>query len=335
MTLGERLDEALEGRGRQLWLAAVLVPATALVVGAIALPDLVYDRFLWRYFWGPVVADAQNVGSVRHGGVLARPGYTLVSEAGYAYTLIVALLGLVRLLDHLDVGNSPSFFFGLVPFGFLGGALRVVEDTGAVDWPLNVLLISPIIYFTMFGATVLLLVGAIVLERRGAVERYEVPLAAAGGVAFAAVLAFLLAHGLGSTTVIWWVPVSVLALATAVWAAVWFPVDRSLPEVTAVTGGMGAVLLWAHLLDAASTSIGISYLNYGEKHPVVRMMMDAAGTIWVFVPVKAAVVLLILWSFDERFFEEYERLPYMLLVGVLAVGLGPGTRNTLRATIGV
>ncbi|MDY6779200.1 MAG: DUF63 family protein, partial [Halobacteria archaeon] len=283
----------------------------------------------------PILADAKGVASVAHDGVVAHPGYTLVSEAGYAYVLIVAVLGLVRLLDYLDAGNQPKFFYGLVPFGFLGGAVRVVEDTGTLEWPLNFFFISPVIYFTMFFVTVALLSASVRLESEGYVESYARPLAVSGSLLFGGVVGYLFYFGYTNNSIVAWVPPTVLVLTTLTWGAVWFGVERFFPVVNQGTGRMGAVLLWGHLLDASATTVGIEYLGYGEKHPVVQAIIRSTGTTYTFIPVKAGVVLVILYAFDEKFFEESDRLPYLLLVAMLAVGLGPGTRNALRATIGV
>jgi uncharacterized membrane protein len=43
----------------------------------------------------------------------------------------------------------------------------------------------------------------------------------------------------------------------------------------------------------------------------------------------------VLWVFEDEIFEESPRYTMLLLVAVLAVGLGPGTRDMLRATFGV
>ncbi|MFB6130654.1 MAG: DUF63 family protein, partial [Salinigranum sp.] len=43
----------------------------------------------------------------------------------------------------------------------------------------------------------------------------------------------------------------------------------------------------------------------------------------------------VVWVFEEDIFEESPRYAMLLLVAVLAVGLGPGTRDMLRATLGV
>jgi len=91
------------------WLAAFVALLGAFVVGVLAAPRLVWDRFIWQYFWGPVAADAQAANcAVNEGGtvddvlydagacsaadasgaVYAQPGYTLVSELGYVVALM-------------------------------------------------------------------------------------------------------------------------------------------------------------------------------------------------------------------------------------------------------
>ncbi|MFB6284188.1 MAG: DUF63 family protein [Halobacteria archaeon] len=322
-------------KGVELWWILVLAPFAILAAGLLLKPDLFYDRFIWKYFWGPVVADSRNVAEVVHNGVRAQPGYTLISELGYAYTLILAVLAVVNILEIFDKGNRPRFFYSLVPSVFLGGALRVVEDTGALKPPINYVFISPIIYFTMFILVLAFLLISILLERKGYVDSYSKPLGVLGAAALTVTLAFLVLNGLQRGAIIIWVPVASLALATVSWGVVWFPVEKYSAMIMEGTGWMGAVVLWGHMVDAASTTVGIEYLGYGEKHPLVQGIIDISGTTFTFIPVKIAIVLLILYAFDREFFEEYDKLPYLLLVAVLAVGLGPGTRNLLRATIGV
>jgi len=321
-------------RSRILWLAAVVVPVIVVTSGSVLRPELFYDRFFWQYFFGPIVADSQT-SPVTRNGVTATPGYTLVSSAVYAYYLLLAVIGSVHLLDRLGVGDTKSFFYALVPYGFLGGALRVVEDTGSFEAPLAYFFISPVIYFTMFLLTVAVFIVAVVAQRRGETDDYATVVAGAGTAAFVAVAAYLAYFGVTEAGVALWIPAVVVGMATLFFAVVWFPLDSLVPEVNAATGLTGAVLLWAHFLDAASTIIGVEYLEYGEKQPIVQNIIDLTGTTYSFAVVKAGIVVLILYAFDEQFFEEFERLPYLLLVAVLAVGLGPGTRNTLRMTLGI
>ncbi len=321
-------------RKRVIWLAAVLVPIGVVAVGSLVRPEVFYDRFFWQYLYGPIVADSQT-SPVTRNGVTATPGYTTVSTAVYAYYLVLAVVGAVELLDRFEVGDTKSFFYALVPYGFLGGALRVVEDTGSFEAPLAYFFISPVIYITMFVFTAVVFLAAVYAQREGIVDDYAKPVAGAGVVAFAAVGAYLVYFGVTEAAVDLWIPVVVVAGATVFFAVVWFPLERLAPDVNKATGLMGAVLLWAHFLDASSTILGVEYLGYGEKQPIVQSIIDLTGTTYSFAVVKAAIVLLIIYAFDEQFFEEFRRLPYLLLVAVLAVGLGPGTRNTLRMMLGI
>jgi len=321
-------------RSRVVWLAAVVVPIAVVGVGSVVRPELFYDGFFWKYLYGPIVADSQG-GVAELRGVTATPGYTLVSSAVYAYYLLLAVVGTVDLLDRLEVGGTRSFFFALVPFGLLGGAVRVVEDAGTFDEPLSFLFISPVIYFSMFAFAVVVFLVAVTAERRGYVDDYAHIVAGAGATAFAVVAAYLVYFGVTEGSFAVWIPAAVVGASTLVFAVIWFPLDRLFPEVNEATGVMGAVLLWAHLTDGFSTVVGVEYLGYSEKQPIVDAVISVTGTTYSFVVLKAAIVLLILYAFDQRFFDDFDRLPYILLVAVLAVGLGPGTRNTLRMTLGI
>jgi uncharacterized membrane protein len=87
--------------------------------------------------------------------------------------------------------------------------------------------------------------------------------------------------------------------------------------------------------------------NLVPKHPLNLFIVEttasilpasveaAIGSAWSFLLVKLAVASLVLWAFDERAFEESPRFTVLLVLAVVAVGLGPGTRDLLRATLGV
>lgn len=317
------------------WLLAFFLPITVVALGALVRPELFYDRFVWQHLYGPIVADSIREPSVARAGVEASPGYTVTSTAVYAYYLLLSVVGIVELLERYDIGNSPEFFYALVPFGFVGGALRVVEDVGTFQPPVSFFFISPLIYVTMAAFTAAVFVIALRLESQGRYDSYWKPLAAAGTIAFTVLALYILVQGFLDPPVFATVPIGAVVLATASWAVIWFVVKFNFPSIIEPTGKMGAVVLWGHMLDAASTAVGVEYFGYGEKQPVVDAIITTTGTAYSFILIKAAVIVAILWAFDEKFFEDYERLPYLLLVAILAVGLGPGVRNTLRIMIGV
>ena len=367
----------------QLWGGAVLALLVAVVGGSLAFPRPVYDRFVWHYFWGPVQADAQSaVCAVREGGVtryldsasactnaaepVAYPGYTLVSEVGYVVVLLVALTGVVFLLRRLGVGGSKGFFYALVPFMFFGGALRVVEDVNdavpagetLVAYPLNTLIISPIIYFTVFVVTLAAVVVSVTLARNGVVDDYRRPLAASGVavlVASLSYLAYMAATGAQNVTFYPQVLLITLAAATLAAVATWTLVRRYAPGVVSGTGPMLAlVVIWGHAVDGAANVVGLDWMtalgagpNLVPKHPVNAAIVDITGGLlppgvlavtgdtWPFLLVKLAAATFVVSIFDEQVMEESPRYSVLLLIAIVAVGLGPGTRDMLRATFGV
>ncbi|MFB6094904.1 MAG: DUF63 family protein [Halodesulfurarchaeum sp.] len=371
-----------DSRTERLWTAAVGGVTVVLVAGSLLFTDTVYGGFVWHYFWGPVYADAHGAAcAVWNAGEptllrstagcaaapepVAYPGYTLVSEIGYALILIAALTGLVFLLRRLDVGEQPGFIYPLIPFVFFGGALRVVEDANdavpagidpAIQYPLNALIISPLIYFTVFFLTLAALVASVWLWRRGRTDTFEWPLAGVGMGLLATTLGYLvvLSATTGYVTFHPAFTVLTLLLATVIAGGIWWMVREYVPEIARGTPIIGGVVLWAHAVDGVSNVLGIDWgaelglpRDLVPKHPVNRLVVDVAnaivppgvqaviGTAWAFLLLKIVAALAVIWVFDERMFEDSPRFAVLLLIAVIAVGLGPGTRDMLRATFGV
>ena len=365
------------------WLATFIGSIVALVVGALAFPGRVYDGFLWRYFWGPVDADAHGATcAVRSGGTTERlygqtacagadgivvtPGYTTVSTVSYAIVLVFMLVGVLLLLRRLDIRMSKRFYFALFPFMLFGGALRVVEDVNAtfvregvgmlIPFPSVGLIISPFIYFTMFAITLAALVGTISLSKRGIIDEFEPALGAVGTVSLSATLAVLLYVSVTSDLVGFYPAVAVIVLigATLIAAAFWVLSERYAPRINAGTGTMGILVVWGHSVDGIANVLSLDWheelglpVEYGSKHVVnaavdrytgliqPEWLTDAIGTVWPFLIIKIVAAVAVVWVFDREIFEESPRYAYLLLIAILAVGLGPGTRDMLRATLGI
>ncbi len=364
------------------WVAAFAIGVVVTVAAAVGFPRRVADGFLWRYFWGPVDADAHGAAcAVRSGGsterlysqsacraaegFVAEPGYTAVSTVSYAVVLVFMLVGVLLLIRRLEIELSPRFFFALFPFMLLGGALRVVEDVNAtllaadmgtfIPYPEVALIISPFIYFLMFGFTLAALVATIRLERRGVLDRFEPTLAAAGTVGLVATLG-VLAYASVTREIVAFNPLFlgiVLVGATATAALFRVLSERFAPVVNEGTGRMGILVVWGHAVDGLANVLSLDWgqqlvgQTYTSKHVInaatVRItesiqpawLSEAIGTAWPFFLLKVLAATAVVWVFDDRIFEESPTYAYLLLVAILAVGLGPGTRDTLRATLGI
>ncbi len=371
------MNEALDRTDPvRAWIASVVGLALALAGGVALFPQQVYDGFIWKYFWGPVVADAhgqacaQRIGgeTVLDGdcttGIVAEPGYTTISTASYAVILLIALVGVIFLLRRLDVGDDRGLFFAVIPFVFFGGALRTVEDANivllnagdpAIGFPASALLISPLIYVVVFAVTLAALVGSVAATDRGLVERYEYPLFATGAILLSITIAYLAGLALTMEEIGFepMVPIITLVGATVLAALAWVLTERYAPEVNRGTGYMGLVIVWGHAVDGVANVLSLDWPHafglpqYEPKHVVNAAIQDVTeviqpawltdliGHTWPFIPVKVGAALFVVWLFNDEMFDESPTYTLLLLIAVLAVGLGPGTRDFLRATFGI
>jgi uncharacterized membrane protein len=119
-------------------------------------------------------------------------------------------------------------------------------------------------------------------------------------------------------------------------------IDRWRPAVLAETGDAGVLVLFAHVFDGVTTTIGVDVLGTGERSALPARIMDLAGALptaqyvgtgWLFVVVKIAVATAVLAFFVDFVREEPARA-YLLLAVVAAVGLGPGANNFLLFLLG-
>ncbi|WP_435346825.1 DUF63 family protein [Haloarchaeobius sp. HRN-SO-5] len=371
------------------WAGAVGLLVAVFGIGSVLFPRAVYANFVWQYFWGPVYADAHNweCAAWANGdqiqpancasvpadlGPVAEPGYTVVSEIGYALILLLMLVGVALLVERLRITRFRALFYGLFPFMLFGGTLRVVEDVNdrarfarevaiqngvspaeapspIFEYPLNTLLISPIIYFTVFFIALAAVVAAVYLARNAVDRDFEYPLFAIGTGILVLNLAYFAWAVVTQDYVSFYPQVTLVVLvgATVATGVTWYLIERFKPGINAGTGLMGLVVLWAHSVDGVANFVGLNLMptltgeaNLTGKHPVNRFIVDVAGQYlpayldaFPFLLVKLVAATFVIYVFDETVFEDSPRFTVMLLVAIVAVGLGPGTRDMVRATL--
>lgn len=161
--------KAFYGRhGWKLWLILILGVIVVLSLGCLFLPELFWDKFIYRYYWGPVEVDALESGPVvQSDGYVINQGYTLVSEITYGIVLILALYGIFRLSSRFKIQIDLKFVLSVLPYFFLGGTLRALEDAELYKEPYVYLFISPLIYFIIGALILAVLLFAVFLERKG------------------------------------------------------------------------------------------------------------------------------------------------------------------------
>ncbi len=380
------VEERLGLGPERAWIAAVSTVVGALVVGSLLFPRQVYDGFLWRYFWGPVVADGEGARcAVREGGttelltsaadcqsaiaagqIVAEPGYTTVSTVSYVFILLAMLTGVVLLLRRLNIGNEFRFFYALFPFMLFGGALRTVEDAGIaatragvdplIPFPWSALLISPFIYITVFALTLLSVLVAYALADRGLVDDYAHALFGLGTGFLILSLGYLAFLAATTEYVTFYPQILVLTIVIATLATwlTWKLIEGWRPSINQGTGFAGFLIIWGHAIDGVANVIGLNWMpeltgtsNLVPKHVVNELIVNWTGRLlpesvvaltgdaWPFLFVKVGAATFVVWVFNGEMYDESPRFTLLLLITVLAVGLGPGTRDMLRAAFGI
>ena len=123
MKLKERYEKKKLGTLLSILFAVVFI----ITAGCIFAPSLFYDQWIWKYYWGPIVADASGH-SVSGNGIYAYEGYTLISEITYGVILIIALYVIYKLLKKLKITIDWRFCLALMTYILFGPVSRVLED---------------------------------------------------------------------------------------------------------------------------------------------------------------------------------------------------------------
>lgn len=227
---------------------------------------------------------------------------------------------------------TEDVMVAFAPWMVAGAAMHVLFVLRTLPDAVAPLFGAPASYLTTFVVG-----GAIWLALAHRGSDVPGPLAAVGSLAALAVFGTALVWALarGTLQLLW--PVAGLVVAVAIATVAWVALSRAKPDVTATTGGVGALAVFGHVLDGVSTAVGVDVLGFAERTPLSRLVLDAAGGLptadavgagWLFVTIKLVLALVVVWLFAEYVREEPTE-GYLLLAVVAAVGLGPGAHNLL------
>jgi len=129
-----------------IFIISIVALFSIISLGCIFLPEIFYDQWIWKYYWGPLVADATGSNVVTYNGVEAYGGYTLVSEITEELFFIGALYFLHKTLKKFKVAIDWKFALAMMPYIIVGPVSRVLEDTNYFDPPIVYWFITPLIY---------------------------------------------------------------------------------------------------------------------------------------------------------------------------------------------
>ncbi len=278
-------------------------------------------QYIYKYFINGIVNDAS---------------YNPVDTVTYAILLGISLFGVLKLLVKFKVEIDTRFIMAVTPYILAGSSLRVLEDSGLFLPPLQYLFITPIIYFVIFAVTIAILSLSITLEKHGKIKDYHCFFCAAG-IAWTLINIAILLY-IGEVKHLDYA-LAIFTLGLLSTGAVYL-VSRTI-NFALLTDRLNVSILFAHLLDASSTYVGMDWLGYYEKHVVPTFFIDLAGNFTdhpalLMYPLKLLVFIPVIYMLDSHLDDEKDKklLALMKLV-ILVLGLSPAVRNTLRIMMGV
>lgn len=276
-------------------------------------------EFLYKYYIDPI----------RYG-----QAYTLVDTLTYALILIVSVYLVYRGLRRYKIAVDDELVLATIPFVVLGGLLRVVEDTGMITSDFRFLLITPLIFFTIFAVAAVALFAGKLAENAGLVARYSRVYAGVGIVACLLATAALVWFGLTETRIALGVLVAILGLASVTSLALWaFLVYGAKWDYASNT--LYKLLIFGHMLDASATSYGIDIhpVHYVEQHVVGSSLIELTGTAFSMFLLKIAVIVPAIYILEMYKKEGNSDLWHLILLAMIVVGMAPGIRDMVRMVL--
>lgn len=334
-----------------IYLSIPLLIIIAIIVGYIVAPSLVYDQWIWKYYWGPVVADATpNSMTATYHSIQAEEGYTLLSEITYGIILIAALFVIYKLLKKLEITIDWRFCLALMPYILFGPATRTLEDTNYFNEPFVYWFISPLIYLQIAAYALLFLLLGYYLEQKYNKRKLTVnTVVFLGGAILLLPSLYLIARWIlgdqwsASAGVRFDVFAIVIGLVALIVGLVYLVayLYRHKESIAVYKNPLNLAILAGHLIDGITSYISIKDpflmgLSYSEKHPASNALLEIWGPL--FPIAKFALVIVVIYVFDILYKEELKdhfTLVNLLKIGILILGFSPGLRDLLRVTMGV
>jgi len=327
-----------------------------IITGLVLFPSIFYDNWIWKYYWGPVVADSGVQIGVPDGKavfneVWASEGYTMISELTYGIILILSLYLIYHLLKKLKIKVNWRFALALLPYIIFGPAVRVLEDANFFDHPFIYFFISPFIYAVIAAfAIFFLLLGYYIEKKYGKSKFISInKILFYGGVIFLLpslilifswILGFNWSYTTGIRFDIFLIVTSIICIIVLL--VYLLPIlFRKKEELKAYQNPLNLSMLFGHLLDGVTSYISIKDpllmgLSYSEKHPASNFLLEIWGPL--FPIVKFILIIVVIYVFDILYKEElkkYMTFVNLIKIGILILGFSPGLRDLLRVTMGV
>jgi uncharacterized membrane protein len=282
--------------------------------------------FIYKYYIDPI----------RNGNA-----YNVVDTLTYAIILVIGVYILYRWLSSSTYMTEAGFRFdgqfilATVPYVILGGLVRVIEDTGMITSDWKYLLITPLIYFTLFFFVIGMMFLSRYLTLKGITANFIQFYGFAGILAMVIASLILLSFGITHNGVDLFILAIIPLMGVTATVIVW-AVMKYVLGWTYVSDPVYLTLLFGQLLDASATSYGIDlhpHVQYVEQHVVGSTLIAMTGTAFVMFPLKLLVLFPAIYVMQLYRREASPAFWHLVLLAMIVVGFAPGVRDMVRMVL--
>lgn len=250
----------------------------------------------------------------------------------YLAVVLYSVPGLQAFLDTLDIDLTTRLAYGLAPIILAGGAMRALEDLGVLG-ALDVLFITPSIYFVIAGVTLVGLAIGAVLRDRG-VASVPTTVGLLGSVWAVLAIGWTLLYGVtAAETFRLIVPVLTIWIALLVTGR--FYLAGTVTGWSALHHPMYLLVIFGQMWDAAQNLVGVTLYGYAPKMFVTKQLYQWTGFEGSTFVVKFLAVIFVVWILADGDDELPHGQWWLIAMVIIAVGLPMGVRGTTRMMLGV
>ena len=251
----------------------------------------------------------------------------LYAPSDYVVYILILLVIFVILRKAFErVRLDAKLIVAVSPFIFAGTFIRLLADTGAVEWN-QFWSVTPWVYIVAVTLASLSLLAGFYMQKKTGLDYAYVPFITGLGITLY-LLCLLSAYLIEPVRIIY--PISfALFLTLGIYA---FSV---LFRISIFQKKENLSIFFAHLLDASSTFIAFNYYDFYEEHLLPSYLISLAGNnALIMIPIKIILIASTLyfverWYSGEEKTEKVRTLYVMIKFLIFIIGIGPGIRNTM------
>lgn len=280
-------------------------------------------EFIWKYFVGPVIADAKNAETAVWNGVTANTGYNLFNTLAWALIAITAILLIRRAFNRKDIQLTTQTAINTVPFIVLGGILRFLEDAAVLPFIMRPLAITPVIYLVVATLFLSSLPIASKLASKSSCTRDDL-LKNLGYIYLAPFLALTFYELVGDVNLLLvMTPIAVASILTGIY---YLSTRRN-----SYSNEEYLLIAFSQFFGGAASMVSISQ-GYQQKQLLTQAFTSLLGRPGIII-LKAIIIGISVYMLEKDI--EEEQMKALALIVLYSIGLATGLRVLLRMSMGI